>query len=161
MQNLAQTSPSFLEKESESEVRQDKNKRNYKIVTFSQETSVEINHPTKGKIVALGEKKVSRKKAYEQNYLNQTADLGWSEPVGTIFLGKLVTKAVVPYEFTDERTGEVKTANNYTAIVLGDTTSPSFESAINSTFKSAGRSLIIVNPTISTPSSKVKDDLFA
>jgi len=105
---------------------------NQKAVTLP--SGLVVNATTKGETGAMI--------AWESNNLpTPTQDFGWNFKVGEYVLGAKVTRTVPDYPITDKATGNVNMVNTYSAIVLGDTTNPSFETEVRRVFKSAGHNL--------------------
>lgn len=136
----------YLIKTAESEVKKDKNDRNYKTVTFTE--VVTMNTPF-GEIIKPTNQSASRKiNRYEKSYLNNTEELGYSEFIfnpnkperGGLFQGSIERRQVSPYDITNSE-GTIE-ANSYTTAVFGDTSSPDFESLVKSAFKSQGHEIL-------------------
>lgn len=159
----------LIKKVAESQVLSDKNGRNYKTIAFETENQVTIKHPVLGELTAYQTGQTSKMVCYEKNYLNDTMDLGYSEPIGAYFLGDIVTKSVTPYNIKVSEE-EVKTVSTYTTIVFGDTTSDKFNSTVKSVFKAKGFDLeyiesakqIIAAPIASNEISKevIEESIF-
>lgn len=132
----------FVIKIAESPIKQDKNKRNYKTVTFQQAGFME----TPWGLVPRPTNQCSQTavNCYEKNYLERM-DAGWSEPIfnprnpaaGGVFQGDIVSREVEEYEIVDKMDGSVRQVSTYRTVVFGDTDQQSaFESAVKSTFRS-------------------------
>ncbi len=144
---------SIIVKTAESAVKQDKNGRNYKTVTFTERVMMQT-------AFGLLEKPLSQCRStslnqYERNYLDQV-DPGYSAPIfnpknpnaGGYFEGKIETRNVREYDI-EGRDGGIRTVNTYTTVVFGDTTSPAWDSTVNSAFKSKGHEVVEpVNTTV-------------
>lgn len=134
----------FVIKVAESPVKQDKNKRNYKTVTFQQAGFME----TPWGLVPRPSNQCSQTaiNCYEKNYLEKM-DAGWSEPIfnprnpaaGGVFQGDIVSREVEEYEIVDKIDGSVRQVSTFRTVVFGDTDqAQSFESAVKSAFRSRG-----------------------
>ena len=137
----------YLVKVSESEIKQDKNQRNYKTVMFSE--VVMMKTPFGEVLKPASQTRTRAHNAYEKSYLNDKEQPGYSDSIfdprnpskGGLFQGEIVSAMVEPYDIIDTRTGEVKVVDKYTAIVFGDSDSPSFKSDIRAAFKSQGHNI--------------------
>lgn len=127
----------LIKKVSESQIQFDKNQRSYKVITFENENIIKYDHPVLGEIEVYQEGQTSKMVCYEKNYLNDTMDMGYSEKLGSYFLGDIVTKIVTPYDIKISEE-EVKTVSTYKTIVFGDTESDKFNSSVKSAFKAKG-----------------------
>jgi len=123
----------LLKKVAESAVKQDKNGKNYKTITFQTIGTQMQNVPGVGNVRVSVPTKTSSMNVYEESYLNGKEEFGYSLPVGEYVTGDIVTRTVEPYSITDTNSGEVRTVNTYTAIVLGDTDAPDFEVLVERT----------------------------
>jgi hypothetical protein len=134
----------FVIKVAESPVKQDKNKRNYKTVTFQQAGFME----TPWGLVPRPSNQCSQTaiNCYEKNYLEKM-DAGWSEPIfnprnpaaGGVFQGDIVSREVEEYEIVDKMDGSVRQVSTFRTVVFGDTDqTQAFESAVKSAFRSKG-----------------------
>ena len=133
-------------KTAESAVTQDRNGRNYKRVTFETLGKAIVNHPIVGRVIADVPKKSTKINIYENSYLNNQEEFGYSSPVGSKVLGNIVTRKVEAYDITNQETGETRTVNSYTTIVFGDTDTPDFEVAVERAFKNASHPLVEFTP---------------
>ena len=135
----------IVKKTAESEVKQDKNKREYKLITFG-ETRFVKNPFGPGEImVPDSQSRSTRTVVYKETYLDNKMGIGYNDPIFNIknpqaggwALGSIETRECEPYEITGTD-GTVRTVNTFTTIVFGDTDSPAFESSVRSSFKSKG-----------------------
>lgn len=150
--------PRILVKIGESSVKQDKNGKNYKTVTFREISATEtIIDPVLGPIQVTGSKTLETKiNVYESNYLNQTADWGYNNPVfedgkpipqGCATFGGIVQLSVKPYdiEVLDVMglpTGDVRKVDSFKTAVLGDSRKEEeFELATRVAFRNSGHPL--------------------
>ena len=150
--------PRIIVKVSESSVKQDKNGRNYKTITFRELSSSEtIMDDILGPIQVTGSKTVETKiNVYEQNYLNQTADWGYNNPLyvegkpipqGCATFGGIVQRSVKPYDIEvldviGLPTGEVRKVDSYKTAVLADSRKEEeFELATRVAFRNSGHPL--------------------
>ena len=118
----------LLKKTAESAVKQDKNGRNYKTVTFTTLPTVVLNGqtihvPTKSSSINVN----------EESYLNNQEEFGYSLSVNSLVQGDIVTRNVEPYQIADRSTGEMRTVTTYTSVVLGDTDDAGFEVMVQKT----------------------------
>lgn len=118
----------LLKKTAESAVKQDKNGRNYKTVTFTTLPTVVLN----GQTIHVPTKSSSMN-VYEESYLNNQEEFGYSLSVNSLVQGDIVTRNVEPYQITDRGTGEMRTVTTYTSVVLGDTDDAGFEVMVQKT----------------------------
>lgn len=136
----------FIIKTAESVVKEDKNQRKYKTVTFTEAGFMEtpwglVQKPT-AQCVSTSVN------CYENNYLDKM-DLGWSEPIfnpknpanGGIFEGAIEQRNVKEYNITSAD-GTVRQVDTYKTVVFGNTESPSWESTVKSAFKSRGQEVV-------------------
>jgi hypothetical protein len=143
-------------KTAETPVKQDKNGRNYKTVTFKERAMLQTPFGPMPK--PLSQCRSTSLNQYEENYLGQP-DAGYNAPLfnerdpqrGGYFEGKIETRQVQEYDITDSK-GDTRTVNTYTTVIFGDTTSPSWDSIVKSAFKS--RKHEIVTP-VATPVMEV------
>ena len=150
--------PRILVKVAESGIKQDKNGRNYKTVTFRELNATEtIIDDILGPISVVASKTVETKvNVYEQNYLNQTADWGFNNPIfeegkpipqGCATFGGIVQKSVKPYDIEvldimGLPTGEVRKVDSYKTAVLADSRKEEeFELATRVAFRNSGHPL--------------------
>lgn len=136
-----------LIKTSESEVKQDKNGRNYKTIVLTE--VVMMNTPW-GVMQKPESQSVSRPiNRYEKSYLNEKPETGFHDPIfnpkapqnGGVFEGSIERRRVEPYDI-EAKDGAVREANHYTTVVFGNTDSPDFEDLIISTFKNDGHPVL-------------------
>ena len=147
--------PKILIKTGQSAVKQDKNGRNYKTVTFTQLGASEvIQDEILGEIVVEGKEVSTSVNCYEKNYLGQ-ADWGFGAPIfdsanpkgGGATFGAIVQRKVDGYniDVNDSLglpTGEVRTVDSYkTAIFADSREEESFEIAVRGAFRNAGHPL--------------------
>lgn len=133
----------------QSELKKDKNQRNYKTVTFGEVRFIDT--PFGKMTVPASQARQTKINCYENNYLGKM-DVGYSDPIfnqsnpaaGGWFLGSIETRNVSEYDITASD-GGVRTVSTYTTVVLGDTDSPAFESAVKSTFASKGHEVVSEN----------------
>jgi len=137
----------FIVKTAESAVKEDKNKRKYKTVTFTEAGFMEtpwglVQKPT-AQCVSTSVN------CYEENYLGKM-DLGWSDPIfnpknpaaGGIFEGSIEQRNVKEYNITSAIDGSVRTVDTYKTIVFGNSDSPSYESTVKAAFKGRGQEVV-------------------
>ena len=152
MQNL-------ITKTAETAVKQDKNGRSYKTVTFSEVRYVDT--PFGSMLMPATQAKSTKINCYENNYLGKQ-DPGYAEPIfnqsnaakGGWFMGSIETRNVEEYDIPSAD-GSVRTVNTYTTVVFGDTDSPAYESTVKSAFSSKGHT-VTDNATDSTVASHLE-----
>ena len=138
----------YLVKINQSEVKQDKNDRNYKTVTFSE--VVMMKTPFGDVLKPSSQTRTRSVNCYEKSYLNEKEQPGYSDSIfdprnpakGGLFQGEIVSAMVEPYDIVDTRTGEVKVVDKYTTLVFGDSDSPAFKAEIRAAFKSQGHVMV-------------------
>ncbi len=111
--------------------------RTYKTIEFATPDKIEIAPG----MFAKTEPKVTSINLYEKSYLDDKMQFGYDSKVGEFILGDIVTRKVRAYEIPAEGTKPARTVNTYSTVVLGDSTSGSWESKVASTFKSKGHEL--------------------
>jgi hypothetical protein len=147
----------IITKVAQSELKQDRNTRNYKTVTFSEVRFVET--PFGKMVVPASQAKTTKINCYENNYLGKM-DVGYNDPIfnssnptnGGWFAGSIETREVGSYDIPTAD-GGVRTVSTYTTVVFGDTDSPAFESAVKSAFSSKGHNVVENNVTESSVAS--------
>lgn len=147
-------------KTAETPVKQDKNGRNYKTVTFTERVMMNTAFGPLPK--PLNQCRSTSVNQYEENYLG-AKDPAYSSPIfnernpqaGGYFEGKIETRNVAEYDI-EARDGAIRTVNTYTTVVLGDTTSPAWENVVKSVFRSRGHE--VVEPTNITIQETVAAD---
>jgi hypothetical protein len=136
----------FVIKTAESELKEDRNTRNYKTVTFTE--CVMMQTPW-GLVPKPSTQCVSTKiNCYEENYLGKE-DPGYNDPIfdaknpsdGGIFMGAIPQRMVEEYEIVSSD-GTVREVETYKTVVFGDTSSPSWEKVVKAAFKSRGHEII-------------------
>ena len=144
-------------KTSQSEVKLDKNQRNYRTVTFGEVRFVET--PFGKMVVPAAQAKTTKINCYENNYLNKM-DIGYSDPIfnqsnptaGGWFAGSIETREVKEYDIPTAD-GGARTVKTYSTVVFGDTDSPAYESSVKASFASKGHEVmsadVSVNKTVS------------
>jgi hypothetical protein len=149
----------FVIKTAESEVKEDRNTRNYKTVTFTE--AVMMQTPW-GLVPKPSTQCVSTKiNCYEENYLGKE-DAGYNDPVfdpknpsnGGIFMGAIPQRMVEEYEITSSD-GGVRQVETFKTVVFGDTSSPSWENTVKAAFRSRGHEIIDNDGDDTTPVNKV------
>ena len=120
-----------------SEDRQDKNGRNYKLVTFQSPNKQEIVDETTGEITIV---RVPARRSvltrWEESYLDDQMHYMFDAEVGEKVPGKIVTRTVGEYLIDD------MPVNRYTAVVLGMTSDPGLQAEIERTFRSSGHEIV-------------------
>ena len=139
-------------KTSQTEVKQDRNGRNYKTVAFSEVKHVDT--PFGKMLLPASQSKTVKIKCYENSYLNKM-DAGYADPIfnannpslGGWFAGSIETREVVSYDITSAD-GSTKTVSTYTTTVFGDTDSPAYESLVKSAFRSRGHEIMSIDAPV-------------
>jgi hypothetical protein len=132
-------------KTAQSEIKQDKNGRNYRTITFGEVKFIDT--PFGKMVVPATQARTTKINCYETNYLGKQ-DPGYADAIfnqsnpanGGWFMGSIETREVEGYDIPSAD-GGVRTVNTYTTVVFADTDSPAFESAVKSTFNSKGHAL--------------------
>ena len=132
-------------KVAQSEIKNDKNQRPYKTVTFGEVRFIDT--PFGKMVVPATQARTTKINCYENNYLGKQ-DPGYADPIfnqsnpsnGGWFMGSIETREVEGYDIPSAD-GGVRTVNTYTTVVFADTDSPAFESTVKSTFNSKGHVL--------------------
>lgn len=140
-----------------SEVKSDKNGKDYKVVEFSTPNTKDVN----GLKVRV-QPKTSSKTFWEESYLDNKMQFGYDFIKGDLVEGNVVTREVAEYEIQVSNE-EVRQVTSYTAVVFGDTFDPSFEIEIQKAFKAAGHEISEVKTkqtSIPVASSTVKDEVY-
>ena len=136
----------FVIKTAESEIKEDRNTRNYKTVTFTE--AVMMQTPW-GLVPKPSTQCVSTKiNCYEENYLGKE-DPGYNDPIfdpknpsaGGIFMGAIPQRAVEEYDIVSSD-GTVRQVEVYKTVVFGDTSSPSWENTVKAAFRSRGHEIV-------------------
>jgi hypothetical protein len=133
-------------KVSQSEIKNDKNQRPYKTVTFGEVRFIDT--PFGKMVVPATQARTTKINCYENNYLGKQ-DPGYADPIfnqsnpsnGGWFAGSIETRNVEGYDIPTAD-GGVRTVNTYTTVVFGDTDSPAFESSVKSAFSSKGHNVV-------------------
>jgi hypothetical protein len=132
-----------------SEDRQDKNGRNYKLVTFQSPQHKEVVDITTGEIALVRvPARMSSITRYQESYLDDNMQYMYDAVEGEKVPGAIVTRPVAEYEI------DGRPVYSYTTVVLGMTNEPSFESQVRAAFKSAGHE-IEEKSAESTPTERV------
>ena len=119
-----------------SDNRQDKNGRNYKLVTFQSPQHKEVVDVTTGEVMLVRmPARTSSITRYEESYLDDKMHYMFDAVEGEKVPGAIVTRAVEEYEI------DGRPVSAYTTVVLGMTNDPSFETKVRAAFKSAGHEL--------------------
>jgi hypothetical protein len=147
-------------KVAQSELKQDKNTRNYRTITFGEVRFIET--PFGKMVVPASQARTTKINCYENNYLNKM-DVGYNDPIfnqsnpanGGWFAGSIETREVGSYDIPTAD-GGVRTVSTYTTVVFGDTDSPAFESAVKSAFSSKGHNVVEGNVTDSSVASHLE-----
>jgi hypothetical protein len=144
-------------KVAQSEIKNDKNQRPYKTVTFGEVRFIDT--PFGKMVVPATQARTTKINCYENNYLGKQ-DPGYADPIfnqsnpanGGWFAGSIETREVGNYDIPTAD-GGVRTVNTYTTVVFGDTDSPAFESSVKSAFSSKGHNVVDGNVSESSVAS--------
>jgi hypothetical protein len=148
-------------KVAQSEIKNDKNQRPYKTVTFGEVRFIDT--PFGKMIVPATQARTTKINCYENNYLGKQ-DPGYADPIfnqsnpaaGGWFAGSIETRNVEGYDIPTAD-GGVRTVNTYTTVVFGDTDSPAFESSVKSAFSSKGHNVVDGNVSESSVASHLAE----
>jgi len=124
------------------EIKTDKNGREYNLVSVETPSKVATLSATGEKIAVKVKNRASAFTAYKESYLNDKPEFGWDLVKGDHIAGNLETRQVLPYDI-EGTDGTIREANSYTAIVLGDTDSPSFAIEVAKAFKAADKTIVV------------------
>lgn len=103
-----------------SELRQDKNDRNFKVLRLQGLTETEEVIGGKSYTIKNRGKKVSLSQ-WEESYLNGEPDAFFDAQEGDMLAVEIWTAQTEPYDITDEDTGEVRSVTSYTfPVIRGD-----------------------------------------
>lgn len=152
--------PTLIQKVSETEVKKDKNGKNYKTVYFSKIAKQLVHHPLLGDVVVDVPAKPSGINVYEASYLDESKQFGYDLAIGQYAMGDIVTKTVPEYEITS-KTGEVRTVNTYTTVVFGDDTKDNWNNVVKQAFLSKGHSIEyveVVKAIEATPFAELQEE---
>jgi hypothetical protein len=124
-----------------SDVKQDKNGRDYKVVTLSNPSVVTMMDVETGELITAKVPPLKSKvTAYKETYLDDTPSFLWDAVEGETVLGSVVTRKVPVYDISD---GDVsRKVETYTcAVVANSDDSETWEVAIEKAFKNNGHPL--------------------
>lgn len=136
----------------------DKNGKEYKRISVQTNGSKVITDEQGNNIKIKVAPRESSFHAYKESYLpSGKMEFGYDFLVGDLVAGDIVKRKVVPYTIVNEETGEEKTVNIASVIVLGEDNSDNWETLVLSAFKQRGFELEIENknPVIATTNKKV------
>ena len=119
-----------------SEIKKDKNKREYVTIKVQTPDTKEVGIAGGGTAIAKIQPKIGTINSYGKSYLNNQKEFGFDLKEGDIILGDIVTQKVEPYEIPNKKTGEVYTVNTYSCVVLGDSASSSWDASVSKAFTS-------------------------
>ena len=137
-----------------SEERQDKNGRNYKVITFQSPQHKEVVDQTTGEItlvrVPARRSSITR---YQESYLDDQMHYMYDAEVSEKVPGAIVTRSVDEYEI------DGRPVSTYSTVVLGMTDDPAFNASIDAAFKSAGHDIVEVTNTVAERVSAVQTSI--
>lgn len=131
-----------------SDLKEDKNGRQFKVVTFGSPQQREVLDVTTGELrIVRMPARTSSISRYEESYLNDQPHYMFDAVVGELIPGEIVSASVEPYGIDD------KIVSTYTTVVLGLTGESTFAAAITSAFKAAGHPIDFVATPAKTQKS--------
>lgn len=137
-----------------SEERQDKNGRNYKVITFQSPQHKEVVDQTTGEItlvrVPARRSSITR---YQESYLDDQMHYMYDAEMGEKVPGAIVTRSVNEYEI------DGRPVSTYSTVVLGMTNESAFDAAIDAAFRSAGHDIAEVTNTVAERVSAVQTSI--
>ena len=137
-----------------SEERQDKNSRNYKVITFQSPQHKEVVDQTTGEItlvrVPARRSSITR---YQESYLDDQMHYMYDAEMGEKVPGAIVTRSVNEYEI------DGRPVSTYSTVVLGMTNESAFDAAIDAAFRSAGHDIAEVTNTVTERVSAVQTSI--
>jgi len=137
-----------------SEERQDKNGRNYKLITFQSPQHREVVDQTTGEItlvrVPARRSSITR---YQESYLDDQMHYMYDAEMGEKVPGAIVTRSVDEYEI------DGRPVSTYSTVVLGMTDDSAFDAAIDAAFRSAGHNIAEVTNTVTERVSAVQTSI--
>ena len=137
-----------------SEERQDKNGRNYKVITFQSPQHKEVVDQTTGEItlvrVPARRSSITR---YQESYLDDQMHYMYDAEMGEKVPGAIVTRSVNEYEI------DGRPVSTYSTVVLGMTDDSAFDAAIDAAFRSAGHNIAEVTNTVTERVSAVQTSI--
>lgn len=137
-----------------SEERQDKNGRNYKVITFQSPQHKEVVDQTTGEITLVRvQARRSSITRYQESYLDDQMHYMYDAEMGEKVPGAIVTRSVDEYEI------DGRPVSTYSTVVLGMTNEPAFDAAIDAAFRSAGHNIAEVTNTVTERVSAVQTSI--
>ena len=118
------TKAKFVEVVNVSDIKTDKNGRDYKIIAISQTEKEEVEPG----IWADGKTRTTSFIAYKESNLDGKPEEGWNWKKGDKKLGSIETREVEPYTINE------KVVDTYTCFIFGDTRKETFEKDVKNTF---------------------------
>lgn len=123
-----------------SEVKQDKNNRDYKTISLRNPTKVSMVDEESGEIfTAHIPAKTAKINAYQESYLDGTPSFLYDLESGAKVLGEIVTREVEQYEIVNEK--GTRAVDSYSTPVFGNSDDSLWESNVTKAFRSAGHPL--------------------
>lgn len=137
-----ETSKSLLKVIAISELRKDKNNKEYNVVTVQNpQFKVEVNQLTGEVETILTRALTSTATAYHESYLDGAPEWLTAAKVGVMIEGRVEKRAVPQYEFTG-RDSQPVLSNTYSCVVFGDTSQENWENLVKATFRRNGHQMI-------------------
>tara|TARA_R110002051_G_C8623761_1_gene483769 strand:- start:215 stop:739 length:525 start_codon:yes stop_codon:yes gene_type:complete len=157
----------FVQIDSISDVKQDKNGRNYVQISLSSGAKRTVLDKDSGKTYQVESPgKSTTVNSWEKTYLDESKHWMYDLKVGSLLDGTIYTAQVEPYIIEDEESGDNREVSTYTGFVLGFETDAAFESRVRRMILDNGRLPIESNATASNiqvakehQSSEVVDEL--
>lgn len=128
--------PNVLTVVSVSNVKKDKNKRSFKTIKVRTSDKKSFINDDGVKVTAKIQPKIGTINSWEESYLDGNQEFTYEFAEGEVILGDVVTLQVEPYEIPNQQTGEIRTVNRFSCVVLGDSTAPSWNSDVAKVFAS-------------------------
>lgn len=124
-----------------SDVRTDKNGREFKLITVSSANRREFTDPvTNESLLVVGRPKRTNIVSYAKTYLDDAPHYLYDLPVGTAVSGNIVTKTVEPY--TIETTNGPKEITRYTTFVEADQEDADYNQIVQRAFENSGHTIV-------------------
>lgn len=112
----------------------------YKVIEFEKIKPEYRDKPIMSLFIPINATVIRRFACYKKNTLG-VPDTGFSESIGTKFIGDIVQRKVYPYSFSNSKL-KVVTTDLYSVIVFGDSESQLFPHLINKAFEESGHPLL-------------------
>lgn len=124
-----------------SDIRTDKNGREYKLITVTSENRRSVTDPvTQEELLVVGRPKKTSIVSYAKTYLDDAPHYLYDLPVGTAVSGNIVTKSVEPY--TIDTSNGPKELTRYTTFVEADKEDADYDQIVERAFENAGHTVV-------------------